>query len=64
MLRAGGCADAQLCGSALLLTLLPFLGKIVYDGTLRLALALALTLALNPSPSPSPSPNPNPNPKP
>ena len=35
MLRAGGCADAELCGSALLLTLLPFLGKIVYDGTLR-----------------------------
>lgn len=35
MLRAGGCADADLCGSALKLTLLPFLGKIVYDGTLR-----------------------------
>lgn len=35
MLRAGGCAEADLCGSALVLTLLPFLGKIVYDGTLR-----------------------------
>ena len=31
-MRAGG---REPCGSSLLLTLLPFMGKIVYDGTLR-----------------------------
>ena len=33
MMRANGQVDV--CGSSLVLTLLPFMGKIVYDGTLR-----------------------------
>ena len=33
IMRAGG--RTELCGSPLLITLLPFMGKIVYDGTLR-----------------------------
>ena len=33
MMRANGKADV--CGSSLVLTLLPFMGKIVCDGTLR-----------------------------
>ena len=35
LIRANGNGDQGLVGSRLVLTLLPFMGSIVYDGTLR-----------------------------